>query len=111
MEGVSAPVVVRLDDGTDLVGLRAFVKARAARTWPHQRNGRGRPSGGGMRRLAEAIGISRSRLSHLIASAEKSGRLSRDDFERIAAAFGHDSAEDLYEEYVEFWAENGPKEG
>lgn len=94
VEGVEGPVV----------GLRAFLEARASVRWPSQKTGRrGRPVGGGMRGLSSAMEVHPSRLSHLLADAEKKGRLSARDWARFARALGHETADDLRDDYLLWW--------
>lgn len=98
------PNVVRLDDGTPVVELRRYLEERAERTWPPQRTGRrGRPQDSGLGALARAMGLHRTRLSHILSAATTSGRLPTAELRRIAKAFGDETLDEFRTDYLGWW--------
>jgi hypothetical protein len=95
---VALSIVILVSDDQEtrlgeLVDVRTFIAEKAAERFPPKLSGRrGRPSGGGLARVAEAMGVSPSRLSGIIREAEVAGQLGEHHWLRIAKGLGVGSA-------------------
>jgi len=112
------PTVVRVVDDDlkrvfDFVELRSYIEAKALELWPPKRSGRaGRPSGGGFQCLAEEMGISPSRLSHMLRGAERDGTIRSRDIVRLSRgldlvpplAEDQTALEAAFDDYTAWWS-------
>lgn len=112
MTGGPSVIVVEVGDTLYmLVELRRYLEERSTAKWPPVRDGkRGRPKGGGFSALAAALGVSASRLSHVLADAERDGRMTVGYVFRFAVALGHTGIDAFLNDYHGWYRQLTTKE-